>query len=265
MDDSLRDELRSLPGVADAEVDGDGTSPANVRVRLHPEADPTAVGRDIQRVLASHGMRSRIATPEPTNGDVVSLPAPEAPVPPRPEAPPPLPPEPLEPPPGPAPQPVVREIVTAPAAPIEVPDAVAAPEPVAPEAEAPAVIEAPTTAVALEPAPAGGAAASLASLAVEESADGVVVVATATDGRRFTRRAGGSQEEVAAAVVAVVGALSEGRPPTLLSVTTEVVEGTEAVTVILQKVDGTRLAGASIVRAGRAYAVARATWSALHA
>lgn len=59
--DSLRDDLLALPGVAEAEVDGDGTSPAGVRVRLAAGADAGPVGVEVQRVLAAHGMRSRVA------------------------------------------------------------------------------------------------------------------------------------------------------------------------------------------------------------
>ncbi|MEK6630643.1 MAG: hypothetical protein AABY89_07900 [Acidobacteriota bacterium] len=70
---------------------------------------------------------------------------------------------------------------------------------------------------------------------------------------------------MAAAVVAVVGALAEGKPPRLLSASLGSTEGTDVVTVVLERVDGSRTAGAAVVKAGRAYAVARATWSALRA
>jgi len=219
--DTLRDELLSLPGVADAdvEVEVEGAAPANVRVRLHPEADPRAVGADVQRVLASHGMRSRVSGDEPA---AVAPPAV------RPPVEPPVPPRPVMPPPVPEP------IVTPPSAPVPA-----------------------------EAAMAAGAVANLASLTVEESQDGVTVVATATDGRRFSQRTMASEDAVAAAVVAVVGALADGRPPRLLTTLLGAAEGTEVVTVLVERVDGTRIAGAAVVRAGRPYAVARATWSAL--
>ena len=105
--------------------------------------------------------------------------------------------------------------------------------------------------------------ANLASLTIEESEDGVTVVATATDGRRFSQRTMAAEDAVAGAVVAVVGALAEGRPPRLLTTLLGEAEGTEVVTVLVERVDGTRIAGAAVVRAGRPYAVARATWSAL--
>ena len=110
---------------------------------------------------------------------------------------------------------------------------------------------------------AAGVVANLASLTVEESQDGVTVVATATDGRRFSQRTVAAEDAVAAAVVAVVGALADGRPPRLLTTLLGAAEGTEVVTVLVERVDSTRIAGAAVVRAGRPYAVARATWSAL--
>ncbi|MBI5157424.1 MAG: hypothetical protein HZA58_05345 [Acidimicrobiia bacterium] len=225
--DTLRDELLSLPGVADAdvEIEVEGAAPANVRVRLHPEADPRSVGADVQRVLASHGMRSRVSGAEPA----VAAPAAIPPVMPPPAEPPP-PPRPVMPPPVPAP------VVSPPPAPAP---------------------------IGAETALATGVVANLASLTVEESQDGVTVVATATDGRRFSQRTVAAEDAVAAAVVAVVGALADGRPPRLLTTLLGTAEGTEVVTVLVERVDATRVAGAAVVKAGRPYAVARATWSAL--
>ena len=220
--DTLRNELLSLPGVAAAEVEGEGVTPDNVRVRLHPEADPRAVGADVQRVLASHGMRSRVTGDDGPPAPAVSLPAADLPIPPRPVMPPPVP-VPAE---APTPEPALLH----PAEPSD-----------------------------------GGVASALASLTVEESSDGVMVVATAADGRRFSQRTVATEDAVAAAVVAVVGALAEGRPPRLLSASLGSTEGTEVVTVLVERVDGIRTAGAAVVKAGRAYAVARATWAALRA
>ncbi|MBN2114301.1 MAG: hypothetical protein JW785_09265 [Acidimicrobiia bacterium] len=57
---SLRDELLGLPGVAEVELDGEGSAPSGVRIRLAPDADPDRVGLEVQRVLAAYGMRSRV-------------------------------------------------------------------------------------------------------------------------------------------------------------------------------------------------------------
>jgi hypothetical protein len=61
---SLREELLALPGVAEAEVEGDDGAPAGVRIRLAPEAEAAAVGREVQRLLADRGMRSRVGESE---------------------------------------------------------------------------------------------------------------------------------------------------------------------------------------------------------
>jgi hypothetical protein len=107
-------------------------------------------------------------------------------------------------------------------------------------------------------------AATLASLAFEESAEGVTVTAVAGDGRRFSRRASAMTDEaMSEAVVAAVGALAEGKPQRLLWVSGETIDGTQVVTVLVERSDGIRLAGAAVVRAAKAYAVARATWMAL--
>lgn len=61
----LHEELMSLRGVAGAEVEANGEGgSAGVRVRLAPGADARAVGVEVQRVLASHGLRSRVAEDE---------------------------------------------------------------------------------------------------------------------------------------------------------------------------------------------------------
>ena len=82
--ESLRDELLALPGVAEVELDGEGSAPAGVRVRLAAEADPERVGIEVQRVLAAHGMRSRVdgsqIAPPPLPLAVPAPPPVEAPV-----------------------------------------------------------------------------------------------------------------------------------------------------------------------------------------
>lgn len=230
--ENLREELMSLDGVAGAEVDESQDSPSGVRVRLEPDADARIVGVEVQRVLASHGMRSRItgdeeaepegdAQPEPPT-EVAAAVVPEEPAEPLP-VPPSVPPPPLEPP------------------PIGVPE---------PPGEAP---------------PSVGAEPGLASLAVEESAEGVTVIAAATDGRTLTQASGPSEEGLLDAVVSAVGALAEGESPGLISVVFSDANDAEVVTVVAERSDGSTVAGAAVVRVGRPFAVARATWSALRA
>jgi len=57
--DALRDELMAVDGVADAEVDESGAT-AGVKVRLTAEADADRVGEEVQRILSTHGLRSRL-------------------------------------------------------------------------------------------------------------------------------------------------------------------------------------------------------------
>jgi hypothetical protein len=224
----------SLEGVAGAEVDESQDSPSGVRVRLEPDADARIVGVEVQRVLASHGMRSRItgddgvepqpdAEPEPP-AEVAATVVPEEaaePLPVPPSVPPAVPLPSLEPPPSVAPE---------------------------PPSEAP---------------PSIGLESGLASLAVEESAEGVMVIAAATDGRTLTRASGPSEEGLLDAVVSAVGTLADGTSPGLISVVFSDAKDSEVVTVVAERADGSTVAGAAVVRVGRPFAVARATWAAL--
>jgi hypothetical protein len=64
----LSDDLLGLPGVEQAEIDGDSAAPAGVRIRLSPGVDPAAIGDEIRRVLSLHGLRQEIdPATRPTN------------------------------------------------------------------------------------------------------------------------------------------------------------------------------------------------------
>jgi hypothetical protein len=104
---------------------------------------------------------------------------------------------------------------------------------------------------------------SLQSVLVEEGSAGLQVTAISSDGRRATRGAEVSEEGLVAATIAAVGTLITGAEPRVLSVEWARVEGSRAVTVVLEAAGGRRGAGAALVRASRSYAVARAAWSAL--
>lgn len=244
--DSLRDELMALPGIADAEVDAEDGSPSGVRVRLRPDADPQAIGAMVQRVLASHGMRSRVAGDQDDLAPVVSLPFAPGAIPPRPEAPPPTP-----------------EVLTPSPPAVDPPRA----EDIRTEPPSTPVVESAPEVVAPSPGQAqgdSGTGRTLAALAYEEAADGVTVTAVAADGQRFSRRAAAiTDEAVASAIVAAVGALAEGKPQRMLWVSAATVDGSEVVTVVVEKSDGSRVAGAAIVRGAKAFAVARAAFVAL--
>jgi len=59
--DLLRDELLSVPGVDSAVIEGEGLTPEGVRVRLAAGVDAAAVGEEVRRVLAAHGLRSEVS------------------------------------------------------------------------------------------------------------------------------------------------------------------------------------------------------------
>ncbi len=71
--DLLRDELLSVPGVESAVVEGDAITPQGVRVRLARGVDAAAVGEEVQRVLASHGLRSEMAPPSAPVGEPLEI------------------------------------------------------------------------------------------------------------------------------------------------------------------------------------------------
>lgn len=70
---SLRDDLLAIPGIEDAEIDGDSVAPAGVTVRMAPGIDSAEVSRDVQRVLAAHGLRSEMVTPQPDDAAAAPL------------------------------------------------------------------------------------------------------------------------------------------------------------------------------------------------
>jgi hypothetical protein len=213
--ETLRDELLAVPGVTEAEVEDAGGGPSGVKVTLDPTADARQVGAEVQRVLAAHGLSSRMAgDPGGAPPPIVGFPAPGAETP--------------------------APADGSPEAPAEPPEAPEVP---------PAVVPA---------APAAG----LAAVRVEESREEVVVTAIATDGRTRSERAAPRSDAMLAAVVAAVGALAEGRPPAVLALERTDVDGSLVVTVVLERADGSRGAGASVVRASQAFAVGKAAWSA---
>ena len=69
MADSLRAELLAIDGIASAELDGTEAAPLGVRVQLAAGANPDSVSVEVEKVLASHGMKSHLAgdggSPEP--------------------------------------------------------------------------------------------------------------------------------------------------------------------------------------------------------
>jgi len=196
---SLQEQLLALPGVAEAEVDGDDGALVGVRVRLAAGVDAETVGAEVQRVLAERGVHSRLGAGDES-----------------------------------APPPPLFDAVE------------------------------PESAVAAgSSAPSAGPANSLQSVLVEESSAGLQVSVVGSDGRRVGRSAEVSEEGLVAAVIAAVGMLVGGAEPRVLSVEWASVAGSRLLTTVLEEPGGRRGAGAALVRASPAYAVARAAWSAL--
>ena len=115
-------------------------------------------------------------------------------------------------------------------------------------------------------APAAGAGldTDLGWVRVEESGAALEVTVGARDGRQASRRGPVSEEGLAEAVIAAVGDLLLGGSPRVVSVDWATVEGCRVVTVVLEAPDGSKGAGAGLVRASRGFALARAAWSALN-
>ena len=75
MADSLQEELLAIPGSDGADFDGGVIAPEGLRVRLSAGADPIRVGEEVRKVLAEHGLRSRMTSP-PVAPGVRPLPPP---------------------------------------------------------------------------------------------------------------------------------------------------------------------------------------------
>jgi hypothetical protein len=201
----LRDELLGLSGVAEVEVASAGGAPDSVRVQLAPDADPALVGAEVQRVLASFGMRSRVSPQEGMAEPVLPL-------------------------------------------------TVAPQIPSSGGGTPPSGYASPVTLSRTE---------RLASIRVEEGVSGLAVTAVGVGGREETRTGEASERGMEAAVVAAVSALAFDGSSVMVSTAWSEAGGGQVATVVMERPDGTREAGAAVVAGSRAYALARATWRAL--
>ncbi len=102
----------------------------------------------------------------------------------------------------------------------------------------------------------------LESVAVEETPDGVAVLVRSTTGTRSTRALGSGGSGLDEAVVAAVAELTEHRNVELVGCDESKIAG-HTVVVVLLAIDDRRVTGSAVQRAGRAYAMAHAAWSAL--
>ncbi|MDJ0961873.1 MAG: hypothetical protein QNJ88_14560 [Acidimicrobiia bacterium] len=299
MADSLQDELLSIPGIASAEFEGSEEHPVGVRVQLAVGADPDQVGQAVQRVLASHGMRSQMAHEEPESflppGSVVNLsdyesqgaedaaPADAADAETSDAA-------------DVSPQEADLEVMSGPPPAIDLPTVeVDRAEADAPEADGDAVADAvaperPEAVVVAAPAEVDDGAddvpppepaaevgeeshvvpsptaepASIGGVAVEEDEARVHITVRTNDGRVAARSVPATAHGLdAAAAEACVELAAPETQPRVLAVVDGMIEGAPIVTVMLEGLAGRRFAGTSVVHGSRAYAVARATWAAL--
>ena len=102
----------------------------------------------------------------------------------------------------------------------------------------------------------------ISGVSVEESPDGVIVIAHSTSGALASRKARGTQEGLNEAVVATVAELYGLEPPKVVAIEQKAMGGSNVATVVVELVDGSRLAGASVVEGGTPFAVGKATWAA---
>ncbi len=231
--------LRSLPGVADAELAADTAE--GVRVRLSANADPTDVAAAVRDVLAEYGLKGRMAPPQ-------------ARIEPR----------------GPPPPPVESATILPGPGLVQttlIPGDDAAMSASADELETFIRDPDPPPAETSLPEPAAPASVGtglLARVRVQEDHDGVAVTVDTDDGRTVTRRGRPSDEGVREAVVAAVGELSGDQPPpVLLSVKEHQLGEHRLITVLLQRHDGSFHVGSALIGAEKAFALARAAWAAL--
>lgn len=245
----IHEELLSIPGIAGADFEGDPSTPDGVRVQLAPGADPDRVGREVRRVLAGHGMRSQMTAPAV---------APRQP---------PAPPEPrtvlnlaeFDHGKGAADEAAASESVEA----GRLPDAddEQAGEPAAEDADSA------STELTGEPgaAPAGPARASVPILGdvVVKQRGGGIAVSVAVEDRVVERVAVASEEGIDHALLEAVCELLGVAPvPALVSVTVADQSGSSIISVLVD--DGSaRHAGSAVSQGNRAWAVARAFWSAV--
>lgn len=288
-DSSLQDDLLAIAGVEGAEVEGSADKPAGLRIRIAEGADQHAVGGAIRRVLTAHGLgtdtrlpgevaasapiavvpsevpadddsddspaeeqaASRVAIAT-ADGDVIDL-TDDVPD-------------------DVGDEPVPDDDVSAPdiadVAEDDLDDEAAVddvwedvPEPLEDTGVVPALADISRGRTA--PSVSGGIA-RIASVAVEEGREGIVVTVMASDGTEVRQPAASSEGGVESAVVRATAKLAfPGAPEAIvIDVEDRRVEGVDIVMIVLD-VNGAVQAGSAVVGAGRAFALARATWAAL--
>ncbi len=108
------------------------------------------------------------------------------------------------------------------------------------------------------------AVTSIERVSVEEGRSGIAVTIVTTDGRSETDVARATEGGVDRAVVLAAARLgAPGNPdPVVIDVDERRIDGVDIVMIVLD-CNGRMAAGSSVIGAGRAYALARATWAAV--
>ncbi len=275
VESSLQDDLLGILGVEGAEVDGSGNSPAGLRIRIAEGADQQAVGAAIRRVLSSHGLGTDTQLPGEPISDArseqqqraVAVLAEEG--------------EQVESSPEVA-EDEGRAVIdltdkqAEAAAPASVADSdseeqlsTSVPVESSESGDLPSFVESrperaePRTVAAPLPKAASGVA-RLEKVTVEEGRSGIVVTVSASDGTEVSQIASSTEGGVETAVIKAASKLidSSAPDPIVVNVDDRRVEGIDIVMIVLD-VGGVLVAGSSIVAAGRAFALGRATWAAL--
>lgn len=226
MADSLRSELLAIEGIASAELEGSAEAPLGVRVQLSAGADAKSVGVEVERVLASHGMRSHLPGDEPGEADASDASGTTT----------------------------TTEIQGPPP-----PPGAAGSNGDASVLPLRSVMDNPSEAVQPVETP----APMLESVSVEESRAGIAV-RVAVAGQTVTRQVGTSPEAMDGAIVSALAQLLEVDAE-LIAVQRGEAGEAKIITVLLEVAGRGQQVGSSVVVAGEAYAVAHASWKALTA
>jgi hypothetical protein len=276
VESSLQDDLLGILGVESAEVDGSGGTPAGLRIRIAEGADQQAVGAAIRRVLSSHGLgtdtqlpgESIPDTPSKQQKGAVAVLTEEG--------------EQAESSPeaaedegravidltGNQPGVTARASVADSDGDEQLSTSVSVES--SKSRDLPSFVEGrpkrdePGAVAATLPKTSPGGVARLEKVTVEEGRSGIVVTVSASDGTEVSQIASSTEGGVETAVIkAAANLIDPSAPdPIVVNVDDRRVEGVDIVMIVLD-VGGVLMAGSSIVAAGRAFALGRATWAAV--
>jgi hypothetical protein len=246
---SLREDLLGIDGVEGADIDGDSESPSGLRIRIAEGADQQLVGQEIRRVLSSHGLGTDTKLPgeaSDTHGESVHTDAMAS----------------------------VSDLAAEPSrastlvsvaededvASRRIIDLTDDPEALDSQADEPLVAAPrPRTTVRSE-----ASVTSIERVSVEEGRSGIAVTIVTTDGRSETDVARSTEGGVDRTVMLVAARLAapNNPDPIVIDIDERRIEGVDIVMIVLD-CNGRVAAGSSVIGAGRAYALARATWAAV--